>query len=98
LPILSERFNTNTAYLSSIINTYKEKSFKTYLMDLRLETVVKKLKNEKRFRAYKIASIADEMGFKNVNTFTKVFRKKTGITPSYFIKQLNNQSEFIKHR
>ncbi|NAS32577.1 helix-turn-helix domain-containing protein [Flavobacteriaceae bacterium R38] len=86
---LSKKLNTNTAYLSNIINRYKKKSFNTYLMDLRLETVLERLHNEKRFRAYKIESIAEEMGFKNVNTFTRTFKKKTGINPSYFIRRLN---------
>ena len=89
---LAKKLNTNTAYLSKVINTYKEKSFNTYLTDLRLVVIMERLNNEKRFRAYKIESIADEMGFKNVNTFTRAFKRKTGITPSYFVKQLHKQS------
>ncbi len=92
LPIVAKQLNTNTAYLSKVVNTHKKKSFSAYIIDLKLEAVIKKLKEESRFRAYKIDAIAEEVGFNSVTTFTRVFKKKTGIYPSYFIKQLKKDS------
>ncbi len=87
--LLAKKFNTNIRYLSKIINTYKKKSVVTYLNDLRIEYTIQKLKNEKRFRKFTIHAIANEVGFNTSEAFSKAFHKKTGIYPSYFIKQLD---------
>ena len=86
---LSKDFNTNTAYLSKIINHYKKESFSSYLNNLRIDFVIKELKNNKQFRSYTILAISKEIGFNNPESFSKAFYKKTGIYPSYFIKELN---------
>ncbi len=85
---LSRDFNTNTSYLSKVINHYKKESFSNYLNNLRIDFAIKELKNNKLFRNYTIAAISEETGFNNPESFSKAFYKKTGIYPSYFIKQL----------
>lgn len=82
--------NTNSSYLSKVVNFYKHKNFASYINDLRIEYVVEQLKEDKKLRSYTIKSIADEVGFNNVESFTKAFYKKTGIRPSYYINNLNN--------
>ena len=37
-----------------------------------------------------IEAIATEIGYKSTEPFSKAFKSKTGLYPSYFIKQLNN--------
>ena len=86
---LAKTFNTNTAYLSKVINHYKNESFSSYLNNLRIEYAIQELKNNGIFRNYTIAAIAKEIGFNNPESFSKAFYKKTGIYPSYFIKQLD---------
>ncbi|WP_074409546.1 AraC family transcriptional regulator [Aquimarina megaterium] len=85
---LSKRFETNSKYLSKIINTYKNKNFSLYINDLRISHSVEKLKSDKRFRKYTIEATAAEVGFNTTQAFSKAFYKKTGIYPSYFIKNL----------
>ncbi len=80
--------NTNSKYLSKVINKYKGKSFSYYINDLRIEFVVEKLKNDSKYRAYTIKALASESGFNTTEAFSKSFYKKTGIHPSFFIKQL----------
>jgi AraC-like DNA-binding protein len=41
---------------------------------------------------YKIASIAYDAGFNSLSTFNEIFRKRTGITPSQYRKELQQQS------
>ena len=89
LQILSKKFKTNTKYLSLIINHYKQKSFSNYLSDLRIAYTIDKLKENAFFRKYTIQAIAKEVGFNNTESFSKAFYKKTGIKPSFFIKQLD---------
>lgn len=90
LTSLAKTYNTNSTYLSQVINQYHNKSFTNYINDLRIEYATEKLKNDPSFRKYTIKAIAQESGFKSAETFSKLFKKKNGIYPSYFIKQLNN--------
>ena len=87
--VLAKEFDTNSKYFSKIINAYKGKSFTTYINDLRVEHVVKELKNKPKFRKYTVKAIANEIGFNTTEAFSKSFYKTTGIYPSFFIKQLD---------
>lgn len=91
LTSLAKKFKTNSNYLSKIINTYKEKSFKHYINDLRIHQSIIKLKTEPKFRNYTIKAIAQEMGFNTAEVFSKTFYNQNGIYPSYFIKELEKQ-------
>ena len=86
---LAQDFNTNAKYLSGIINYTFEKSFTHYINDLRIDQIVQDLKNNKNLRKYTIIGIAEEAGFNTGESFSKAFLKRTGIKPSYFIKELN---------
>lgn len=86
---LARQFETNSNYLSKIINNYKGKNFSKYLNDLRIEYAIKKLKSDKKFRNFTIKAIAEETGFNTAESFSKSFQLKTGIQPSYFIKKIN---------
>jgi AraC-like DNA-binding protein len=87
--LLAEKVNTNTKYLSKVINEYKKKSIINYLNDLRIEYAITKLKNDQRFRIYTIKAIAQEVGFNNPTSFSSAFRRYTKLNPSYFIKKIN---------
>jgi AraC-like DNA-binding protein len=85
----SIELNTNSKYLSKIINIYKKKSFSQYINDLRIEYLLKKLDDDPIYTKYKIAAIAKEIGFNTPNAFSKAFLKKVGMPPSQYIKDLN---------
>lgn len=91
LQLLAKDFDTNYLYLSKIINKVKNTSFTTYLNNLRVEYAINRLKEDRIFRSYTIKAIAEESGFNSSQTFSTAFRKKAGINPSYFIKQLDNE-------
>ncbi|CAA7197318.1 hypothetical protein CHRY9293_03373 [Chryseobacterium potabilaquae] len=91
LSSLAQSINTNTAYLSEVINSHKEKSFTTYLNDLRIDYALKRLVEDKLFRAYKLAIIADELGYNNAQAFTAAFKKNTQTTLSAYIKEIQKQ-------
>ncbi|MCK8520818.1 helix-turn-helix domain-containing protein [Aquimarina sp. D1M17] len=88
LGILAKELHTNSSYLSKIINISKGKNFATYLHDLRVGYAIERLKDDRQFRLYSIKGISEEIGFKNSETFSKAFHKKTGIYPSSFISRL----------
>ena len=87
--VLSKKLNTNTSYLSYIINKEFNQSFKQYITELRIEYLIKKLTKESKYRNYTIKSLGEEIGYTNASAFTRAFKKYKGITPSEFIKYLN---------
>ncbi|MHA7057735.1 helix-turn-helix domain-containing protein [Aquimarina sp. M1] len=91
LRAMAKKLKTNATYLSKIINIHKEKNFTDYINDLRIEYVLQRLKNDKKFRSYAIQSIASEVGYKSSYSLVKHFKAKTGINPSYYIKSLEKQ-------
>ena len=92
LASLALEFNTNSKYLSQIINQYKNQSFSNYINELRIHYTVEKLKNDSRFRKYSIKAIARDVGFNTSESFSNAFYKNTGIKPSYFIKELDKSN------
>lgn len=89
---LSKQMKTNAKYLSIIINEHKGTSFSNYLNDLRIDYAVERLKNDRKFRKYTIKAIALESGFNNSESFSRVFKSRTKLRPSYFVKKLNEEN------
>ena len=87
---LAKELDTNSTYLSKIINMTKGMNFANYMNELRIDYAIAQLKENKVFRSYTIKAIALEVGFNNAQSFSIAFHKKTGINPSYFLKQLEN--------
>lgn len=90
--ILSTTFETNTKYVSKIVNAYKGKSFTQYINDLRIEYAISQLQENNKLRKYTVQALALEFGFNNAESFSTAFYKKTGIKPTYFIKELDSAS------
>ncbi|WP_299684574.1 helix-turn-helix transcriptional regulator [uncultured Dokdonia sp.] len=86
---LALKMQTNSNYLSKVINHYKQKSFVSYIKELRIEYAFNQLKTQPKLRRFTIKAIAEECGFKSAESFSKTFYKAYGIYPSYFIKKLN---------
>ncbi len=93
LGTLAKKLKTNPKYLSKVINNHYEKNFSSYLNELRIQYIITKLKSDSKFRNYTIKAIAEEAGFGNTESFSKAFYKNTGISPSYFLKQLHKRLE-----
>lgn len=89
---LAKKFNTNSNYLSRIINLKMEKNFSQYLHDLRIEYSMNELLSNSKFRNYTIKAIAEDCGYTNAESYSRAFYKKNGIYPSYYIKKLNQKT------
>jgi AraC-like DNA-binding protein/Tfp pilus assembly protein PilF len=86
---VAKKIKTNTSYLSKVINSHYQKNFNTYINDLRINYAIIRLKNDSKFRSFSIQSIAEELGYKSADSFSKYFKLDTGLNPSFYIKQLN---------
>lgn len=93
LSTLSTYCETNSKYLSYVINTYKKKDFNNYINELRVNYIIEKLKKVPLYRKYKIAVLAEEDGFSSQNKFSSVFKKVTIISPSVFVAYLQKSEE-----
>lgn len=91
IQMLSTTFETNTKYVSKIVNTYKGKTFIQYINDLRIDYAIVQLQKDNKLQKYTIHALASEFGFNSAESFSAAFQKKTGIKPTYFIKELENK-------
>lgn len=89
---LSEKLQTNQKYLSLVINHEKKSNFNNYINELRINYLLDRLVEDEDFRNSKLSYIARSSGFNNLNTFYSAFKKRLGILPSYFIKELNEET------
>lgn len=97
LSFLAGELNTNTKYLSYVINQHKNADFKTYINRLRINYIVDKLINDEKYRQYKISILADECGFSSHSKFAAVFKAVTDYSPSAYIKYLDAENQSDKN-
>lgn len=99
LPFLASYCNTNTKYLSYIINREKKKDFNNYINELRVLFIIEKVKNDPVYRKFKIASLAKEAGFSSQSKFSTAFKKVTEVSPSeffrHFLQSITENSEIM---
>jgi len=93
LAVLAGQFDTNTKYLSEVINSNFNMNFNTYVNNLRIKYIVEKLKNEPNYISYKISYLAEDCGFSSHSSFTTVFKSLTGISPVTYIEMLRKEKE-----
>lgn len=84
---LATEINTNTKYLSKVINQTVANNFNDYINKLRVKEV------EKRFyqgdhESYTFLSLALESGFNSKATFNRAFKKYTGKSPREYTSNL----------
>ena len=72
--------------LSQLFSQHMKSGFYEYIRDLRLREVEKRLKDP-QYSHLKIASIAEECGFKSRSAFYKAFKERHGVTPSRYLKE-----------
>ena len=88
---LAKHLDTNTRYLSTIINAEKDKTFNNYINSLRINYILEKLDSDPKYLTYKISYLAEESGFASQSSFTAAFKDFTGKTPSTYIRDLENR-------
>ncbi|HZW76980.1 MAG TPA: AraC family transcriptional regulator [Flavobacteriaceae bacterium] len=84
---LAKILDTNTRYLSTIINSEKNKTFNSYINSLRIPHIVYKIQADPQYLTYKVSYLAEVSGFVSQSSFTKAFKEEMGRIPSAFIKE-----------
>lgn len=88
---LAKKLKTNTTYLSYLVNKNYKQTFSAYYNELRINFVISEMINNTRFREYTTLAIAESAGFKNADSFSSSFKKKTGVTPYQFINEIKKR-------
>jgi AraC-like DNA-binding protein len=89
--VLANKFENNSKYISKIVNNYKGKTFIQYINDLRIDHVILQLQKDNLLRKYTIHALAIEYGFNSAESFSTAFYKKTGLKPTFFIRELEGR-------
>lgn len=89
---VAEMLNTNTKYLSQLINEKFGKNFHAFLNDYRCAKVIKLFHNAD-YEDYSIEGIASTCGFNSRSTFVASFKKFSGKLPSEYRSYLHSKSQ-----
>ena len=82
---LANALETNTKYLSQVVNFHGGMNLQRFINAYRINEAKAKILNQHN-KNLTLFGIATQCGFKNKSTFYKVFRQNTGMTPMEFIK------------
>jgi two-component system response regulator YesN len=80
LNLLSSEFKISVSYLSKLFKEQEEINFIDYLMEIRMN----KAKDLLAQTDEKVRDIAEFIGYANVNSFVRIFKKVTGLTPTEY--------------
>ena len=78
---LAQKLNIGEHYLSRIINHHFNKSFNELINTYRIEEAKARLLSEPN---QQITNIGFEVGFNSIASFNRVFKEKTGLSPTEF--------------
>lgn len=81
---LSSMVDSNSKYVSQVINTRCNKNFKTFLNEYRIREVCRQLADPETGDKFTLESMAESFGFKSPNTLWVVFKKIVGMTPAVY--------------
>lgn len=81
---VADLLNTNTKYLSQVVNHQAGVNFQQFTNLYRVEEAKNKIVHES-LSNLTLYGIALQCGFKNKSTFYKVFKEVTGLTPKEFV-------------
>lgn len=85
---ISAELHVNPSYFSALFSQEMGMTFTDFILDLRISKAKDLLKNTNM----DILDISGAAGFENQSYFTKIFRKRTGLTPRQY-RQENGASE-----
>src|SRR5690606_12033223 len=84
---LSDKFQLSTSYISTIFKAYTGTNFKEFLNRYRIQ----KAKEILSSNDIMVNQVALMVGYNNVNTFIRLFKKYVGLSPGQYEKNINEK-------
>ena len=95
LTMLSARIETNSKYLSLVINKNKGCDFNSYINGLRIQYAINKIETDPSYLNYKLSYLAEECGFSSHSKFSALFKNVTGMSPSDYISSRSSDDVIL---
>jgi AraC-like DNA-binding protein len=86
LPMLAKMVDSNTFYVSQVINSTYNENFRTFIYEYRVKEAMNRLVDTDTYGNYNIHGIAESVGYKSTSNFISAFKKVTGMPPSLYKK------------
>jgi len=83
LDLLADKLNLTPGYLSTYFKDKTGRNFSDYLNETRMSRAKRLLREPER----RIQDVAAEVGYRNVNSFIRTFKKFAGMTPGEYRKK-----------
>lgn len=83
---LSALVNSNSRYVSQVINEQYHKNFNNFCNSYRIREACRRFNDKENFGFYTIKAISESVGYKSQTTFIKAFKDETGMSPSVYQK------------
>ena len=90
--ILTGKLNYDYTYLSNLFSEVEGVTIEKYLIAQRVE----KVKELLRYDQLTLSQIADQLGYSSVGYLSNQFKKQTGLSPSFYKSQKENQRRNIE--
>ena len=84
---LADMLKTNQKYVSQTINVVFNKNFSNFINEYRVKKACSLFASTDSHK-YTIFAIAQKVGFKSHSSFISAFKKNTGVTPIFYIKNV----------
>lgn len=94
---LAIQFETNSNYLSHVINEQKGMNFNKYIGELRIRYITRLLFEKNKYINYTIDSLAKECGIASRQNFSDLFYEINGIRPTDFIKNRKRELDSLEN-
>lgn len=88
---LAAMVDSNSRYVSQVINEAYGKNFSNYVNEFRVRLACERFADVKGYGAFTIHAVGESVGFKSHTTFLTVFKKITGMTPSVYARMAREQ-------
>ncbi|GAL10737.1 transcriptional regulator AraC family [Vibrio astriarenae] len=82
--LLAAQVDYSTTYFSKLFRKSTGVSFRDYVISKRISLAKQMLVEDK---AMKVAVVAYQCGYRDVSYFSRIFKKKTGLTPAGYRQQ-----------
>ncbi len=88
---LSAAIESNSRYVSEVINEEYGMNFRAFLNRYRVKEAMCRLEDMENYGHLTIKAVAESVGYKSQATFISVFTKETGLKPSLYQQLARNR-------
>lgn len=93
---MAEALGTNRTYVSTALNKVAGISFYGYIDSYRIKEATRVLSDPGLAAQVSLKQLADDVGYNNIQTFFKAFKRETGVTPGNYKKEVLNLRKFTQ--